>query len=506
MASLIPEYSINRPVNGQLDFSMFNDVIDGLKERGYNIQQQQRLKEQAINKQLSSIDPVKDLIPMMQQKASEAITELNNKWAERITYDKGVRGVSKLKRHLGLEPSLTDEEAAQTLQEAAQLAAKLDSLRNDFQEVNKETTEFNKNRDLYDPREYEMRVNDFYATGERPIDENGRPISFLSPKPKDVFSDITDKALDIRSEADKKPIVTRNGWNITTEVKGLEPELQMHLYNQKADNDPGFQKGLVNALLTSNAMSKEDKISYIMGNIDPQGFSIDREMLPDNLKPLYDANAKQRRAEVEKMFIDLDVKNKYDPRLIEAAKDYGSQIIGLQKKIGEGYKRTEIDPVLYHQSIKDAKDKSDKVEEESKNTPISKTSVNKVGFQLNDFYDASTVDPVKRDLSGYQLPKGSYKLEKTSTIDGSGKEIFKVNRVNKPKESIATGNFIIDGYDKTENVIVLSKKGVSNDNTEEKFFVPINNENKYIVDRLFNKQLSKEEENKPAKKTIQWAM
>ncbi|MBN1683754.1 hypothetical protein JW865_09415 [Candidatus Bathyarchaeota archaeon] len=487
--AIIKQYNTPNYGTAQTDISPITSgltsLVGTLAKQKSLVDKDQDYKMRSIEKAKLELDPVKDLTPKMQENAVNKINELENNIAEKLTFEQDTKGFKKLKRVIGLEPKLTDDEYINIINEIGSASKEFDKWRNEFTEFGKEDAEYKKNPEKYDSRQYQMSLDNFYKTGERPLDKNGKPKSILSPAAKNVYKEVVSNEMDSRSAADKEKKVTRNGIYITEEVKGLPPEIQNQTYYARAEQDAGFQKGLVNSLIAYNGMSEEDKISYVMGSIDPNAFSVDRNSLPDNLKPLYDENAKIRRSEVEKMFADLKNNNEYAPELIEAATDFGAHILKLPSKIGEGYSRTEIDPA------KDP-DKEDI-------TPLQERKVNFAGVNYDNYVDLSTVSSEYTEVSNYKLPKNSMKfVEKinpstgaTIPINAKGKDLSRI-KIKNPIETKTENNYTIAGWDKSKNIIrlVLKDKYHLESGEQESYMVPYRG-NEYLVEDTVKKMQGK---------------
>ena len=386
---LIPTYQPDniRPY----DFSGLKEAFGQWTQNIAKAAQEDRLKKQAIQKVMSEYNSAMPWIENHKETASKMIEQFENRYAEMLTYDKN----GKIKRFFG-EPQLTDSEYVELQQMAAQMGQQFDKWKKADETMLKYTDEYKKNAQKYDSETFNIVDSDYKASGELTR-------SPLEVKPANVYDYIS--KLDPRTPDQLKQDTVPSGNTWIT--KSLDPEIQRQLYWQAATTDFSFQKGMVDMMMRDNTLSTNDKIQYIMGIMAPN--------LPYDKPSEYMNNTALREQvyktydEASRIVKEYQNERKFNPRLIEAAAYYDDQRFGLSKRIGKGGSR--INETLYNYDQREARQKA---EQEKEYTPTQEREYNIEGVPVTGI-DLSRNS--KTRLNNFQLPKGSYTMDRKEEIE-----------------------------------------------------------------------------------------
>jgi len=494
--SLIPSFPTVNYGARPIDFSPMFNTLDQINEQRKQKAQEQRLKKQKIDSFISEYDPTELASDIHRKTAAEKIRIFEEDYAKLMTFEKDKQG--KITNIVKRDPKISDVDYSSLTTKAAKLYKEFSKWKSDDEAMSKYTEEFNKNPDKYDMLTYTNALSDYQQTGEL----SKKVLDVSSANPFIYFA--SNKEFDTRNEFDKKPTQIMVGDKIKSFVKGMNPQEQDQIYYGEANKNYALQKGLVDSMMGDHRYSTQEKLDYIAGNMAGTQLFVDpkRAALDKNYAWRQEQLIKSTYSKAQEVLTKYQNEREFDPYLIQAAIDYGADELKINRSWAQGSERLEQNKTLYDDTVKRARDKS---EDEKENKDLIKTEKrNIVGYDLKKYNDISAAPNTKRDLEGLEPLKGLYYLEKPEK-EGD----YKVERKNSPKESAKPENFLVEGYDTDEGVIVLTKKTSSQSDEEKgdierKYFLPIKG-NEEILDRLKKNKLFKEE-NQTGKKTIEWAM
>lgn len=462
--AIIPDYGTYNYGAKPIDFS---PIIETLRQNKQKRDQNERLQLQATQKLIDNIDPSKLWSDKHTSAANEEIKTLQNDWAKALTenHKKGLFGSG--------EPKLSNEQTIEFRNRAVELGKKYQQWTTADKTVSKMVDEYIKNpKDVYDQKQFDIDLKTYNETG----DITG--LTFLSPASKNPVAVFSDKKLDPRSDELKKPTVTLSPDNtkeITT-YPSLDPKQRDLIYNSLVDSSVPVQKGLVDQFMYDNTTTPDQKKEYMLGNLISHEY-LTNPNISDMDKVDQISNA---RKQIDDSFKDYDVHRKFDPYLIETAKNYGSHVLKLNELIGQGSVQEKPNISYINQQKEHAQSLADKKKEETeKSVPLTPENKTIMGKKYPDYLDFGNIKDENKVLENFTLPKGSTKRVESYdqntgealNINFKGKNKAKRVEITNPNETNWPENYTVVGVSKSKGKILLAKKDVA----DRKYELPSDN-------------------------------
>jgi hypothetical protein len=363
---------------------------------------------------------------------------------------------------------------------------------------------YKKDPSKFDERQWSLKESDYLTSGIY----KGDGLDVSHPNPYTIFNDKL--AEQIGYKETPTTIMSADNLKLITTKKGLDSEMQLKAYNTRISPDPALQKSMVDLFIVDDKMSINDKKMFMLGDMFAKEIVTDQSldnntkinMVIDKLNKTDKKTLDAAIVDIDKELNNLDVHNIYGELLKESAISYGSNILGLHKRIGAGSVSEKPNIGYINSELKRARDKS---EDEKEKIPLQTRVISFAGKEYKNYVDVSNSEPTNTTLTAYKLPKDAIKyVEKRDIKTGKvipitvkGEE-EKAVQIKNPIETKTENDYKVAGWDKEANVIRLvlkdrkdltstNRETLNTERDEESYMIPyVGNES--IIQEIVKKE------------------
>lgn len=483
----IPQYGSVNYGKSPLNFNGFFDVIDTIQRRQEYVRQDKRNKIAQANAAIEKYNPGELWHEKHQTIGAEIIDAYQTELANALTFERDEKGgfTKKIRRYFGTEPSFTDQEYADMIQKAGKIAETFEKWKKDEELTKKETDAFKSApKGKFDSEKFRIYMDHYEQTGDR------LPGSALDVAPENVMT--FTPGLDPRDAQEKlngkTETLSKDGSRIITTTPGIDSDTQKAIYFDEANNNPAYQKGLVDKMISDGSMNSKDKLAYMRGVLygpevgkhDIDALRYKASQLPEWSLTKEEQTALAADAKIREALDNYYTLRDFDPLLIESAKYYGATELRLPDMIGPSTTKEDLNMGYINSQMRKTEEEKNKIEEE-KMPPQERTiTVPGTNIKFQNAVDLSSTPEATRSINGFQVPKGAIKI----TTDSEGRTVTE----KKFEELKNQDDYIVDWYDKKAGFIQLKKKVKDEDQFGNKitppyFVVPVEG-NEYLLTRI----------------------